>query len=158
MFAYRKFGIAAATAAAALMATAGSAAAHQVSHDFGHWDRGGAVFVQTDNLAGNAIAVYDRQPGGKLTAAGTYATGGLGGQLAGSVVDHLASQNSLVYDAQVGELFAVNAGSNTVSGWPSRSVSTPVLISIRSRSSGRIGRTCAVDPSASTTSEAHSDG
>jgi hypothetical protein len=115
MFAYRKFGVAAATAAAALMVTAGSAAAHQVSHDFGHWDRGGAVFVQTDNLAGNAIAVYDRNRGGTLTAAGTYATGGLGGQLAGSVVDHLASQNSLVYDAQVGELFAVNAGSNSVS-------------------------------------------
>jgi WD40 repeat protein len=115
MHVHKKFGAVAATAAAALLATAGSAGAHEVSHDFGHWDRGGAVFVQTDNLAGNAIAVYDRRPGGTLTAAGTYATGGLGGQLAGSVVDHLASQNSLVYDAQVGELFAVNAGSNTVS-------------------------------------------
>jgi hypothetical protein len=115
MFAYRKFGVAAATAAAALMVTAGSAAAHEVSHDFGHWDRGGAVFVQSDNPAGNAIAVYDRDSRGTLSAAGTYATGGDGGVLQGSVVDHLASQNSLVYDAQVGELFAVNAGSNTVS-------------------------------------------
>jgi len=115
MHVHKKFGAVAATAAAALLATAGSAGAHGVPHDFGHWDRGGAVFVQTDNLAGNAISVYDRHPGGTLSAAGTYATGGLGGQLAGSVVDHLASQNSLVYDSQVGELFAVNAGSNTVS-------------------------------------------
>jgi 6-phosphogluconolactonase (cycloisomerase 2 family) len=115
MFAYKKFGAVAATAAAALMVTAGSAGAHEVSHDFGHWDNGPAVFVQTDALSGNSIAVYDRSPGGTLTPAGTYATGGTGGQLAGSVVDHLASQNSLTYDADAGELFAVNAGSNTVS-------------------------------------------
>lgn len=115
MFAYRKVGLAAAAAAAALMVTAGSAAAHERSHDHGHWDNGRAVFVQTDALGGNSIAVYDRNPGGTLTAAGTYATGGNGGQLSGSVVDHLASQNSLTYDAEAGELFAVNAGSNTVS-------------------------------------------
>jgi hypothetical protein len=117
MFAYRKLGAAAATAAAVLTVTAGSAAAHGVSHDFGHWDRGGAVFVQTDDPAGNAVAVYNRNPGGTLSPAGSYATGGNGGVLQGSVVDHLASQNSLVYDAQVGELFAVNAGSNTVSAF-----------------------------------------
>ena len=116
MISYRKFGAAAAAAAAAaLMVTAGSAAARDRAHDFGHPGTGGAVYVQTDNLAGNAIAVYDRNPGGTLSAAGTYATGGLGGQLTGSVVDHLASQDSLVYDADAGELFAVNAGSDTVS-------------------------------------------
>jgi 6-phosphogluconolactonase (cycloisomerase 2 family) len=115
MFAYRKFGAAAATAAAALAVTAGSAGAHQLSHDFGHWDNGRAVFVQTDNPSGNTIAVYDRNADGTLTAAGTYATGGDGGQLTGSVVDHLASQDSLKYDAETGELFAVNAGSDTVS-------------------------------------------
>jgi 6-phosphogluconolactonase (cycloisomerase 2 family) len=117
MFAYRKLGAAAATAAAVLVVTAGSAAAHGVPHDFGHWDRGGAVFVQTDNPSGNAVVVYNRNPGGTLSPAGSYATGGNGGVLQGSVVDHLASQNSLVYDAQVGELFAVNAGSNTVSAF-----------------------------------------
>ena len=115
MFAYRKFGLAAATAAAALAVTAGSAGAHQLGHDFGHWDNGRAVFVQTDNPSGNTIAVYDRNPDGTLTAAGTYATGGDGAVATGSVVDHLASQDSLKYDADTGELFAVNAGSNTVS-------------------------------------------
>jgi 6-phosphogluconolactonase (cycloisomerase 2 family) len=115
MFAYRKFGAAAATAAAALLVTAGAAGAREVSHGFGHFGDRGAVFVQTDNLNGNAVAAYERNPGGTLTAAGTYSTGGNGGQLAGSVVDHLASQNSLAYDAEAGELFAVNAASNTVS-------------------------------------------
>ena len=74
----------------------------------------GAVFVQTDAPSGNAVAVYDRAAGGALRAAGTYPTGGLGGVLTGSVVDHLASQGSLAYDRTRGLLYAVNAGSNTV--------------------------------------------
>src|ERR1700722_10683494 len=56
------------------------------------------VFVQTDNPAGNAIISYHRRRDGTLRLAGRYPTGGLGGQLAGSVVDHLASQGSLSYD------------------------------------------------------------
>ncbi len=55
-----------------------------------------AVFVQTDNTAGNEIVAYHRGPDGMLTQVASYPTGGLGGQLAGSVVDHLASQGSLV--------------------------------------------------------------
>jgi DNA-binding beta-propeller fold protein YncE len=81
-------------------------------------DFGGArrvVFVQTDNTAGNAVVAYRRLPDGTLQQAGTYPTGGLGGQLAGSVVDHLASQGSLTYDPARGLLIAVNAGSDTVS-------------------------------------------
>jgi DNA-binding beta-propeller fold protein YncE len=74
-----------------------------------------AVFVQTDNLAGNQVVSYHRAADGTLSLAGTYATGGLGGQLSGSVVDHLASQGSLGYDPGRGLLFAVNAGSDTVS-------------------------------------------
>jgi hypothetical protein len=76
---------------------------------------GPAVFVQTDNLSGNQIVAYERAGDGTLTQAGTYATGGLGGQLEGSVVDHLASQGSLAYDAQNRLLYAVNAGSDTIS-------------------------------------------
>jgi 6-phosphogluconolactonase (cycloisomerase 2 family) len=75
----------------------------------------GAVFVQTDNTAGNAVAAYHRAADGTLTLAGTYRTGGNGGILAGSVVDHTASQGSLTYDDEHGLLFAVNAGSDTVS-------------------------------------------
>jgi len=104
-----------ATAAAALALTAGPAVAGPLWGGEPH--SSGAVFVQTDNLTGNAIDVYDRGLDGTLSAAGSYPTGGLGGQLGGSVVDHLASQNSLVYDAAAGELFAVNAGSDTVSAF-----------------------------------------
>jgi 6-phosphogluconolactonase (cycloisomerase 2 family) len=73
-----------------------------------------AVFVQTDNLAGNAVVAYKRSPQGKLTQAGTYKTGGKGGALEGAKVDFLASQGSLALDAEAGLLFAVNAGSDTI--------------------------------------------
>jgi len=78
-------------------------------------DRGHALFVQSDNSTGNQIIAYDRAPGGTLTQSGIYNTGGLGGALEGSVVDHLASQGSLTYDASSDLLYAVNAGSNTIS-------------------------------------------
>lgn len=74
----------------------------------------GAVFVQTDNLAGNTVVAYGRESDGTLVEAGSYPTAGLGGQLEGSVVDHLASQGSLALDAQNHLLYAVNAGSNTI--------------------------------------------
>ena len=73
------------------------------------------VFVQTDNTAGNQVVVYDRARNGTLTLAHRFDTGGLGGVLNGSAVDHLASQGSLAYDQRHGLLYAVNAGSNTVS-------------------------------------------
>jgi 6-phosphogluconolactonase (cycloisomerase 2 family) len=90
--------------AAALFA--GTASAHPFRH--------GAVFVQTDNAAGNAVVVYDRARDGSLRQAGSYATGGRGGVLDGSVVDHLASQGSLAIDRRAGLLYAVNAGSDTI--------------------------------------------
>jgi 6-phosphogluconolactonase (cycloisomerase 2 family) len=98
----------AAVSAAALLGVAGSTSALAAGTEH-------AVFVQSDNLAGNQVVVYDRGSGGTLTQLGSYSTGGLGGALEGSVVDHLASQGSLSYDRQDGLLYAVNAGSNTVS-------------------------------------------
>jgi 6-phosphogluconolactonase (cycloisomerase 2 family) len=73
-----------------------------------------AVFVQTDNTSGNKIVAFVRANNGTLTLSATYATGGLGGVLNGSVVDHLASADSLTYDKTHSLLYAVNAGSNTV--------------------------------------------
>jgi DNA-binding beta-propeller fold protein YncE len=97
---------------AALLLTAvalspAAASAHPLRHS-------GAVFVQTDDPAGNTIVAYRRAPDGTLQEAGSYTTGGLGGVLAGSVVDHLASQGSLAYDREAGLLYAVNAGSDTI--------------------------------------------
>ena len=74
-----------------------------------------AVFVQTDDPAGNSIVAYARHDDGTLTFARTYATGGNGGRAAGAAVDPLASQGGLVYDGNHGLLLALNAGSNTVS-------------------------------------------
>ena len=74
-----------------------------------------AVFVETDNLAGNQVASYIRNGDGALTPFALYQTEGLGGQLNGAVVDHQASQGALGYDRTDQLLFATNAGSNTVS-------------------------------------------
>src|SRR5439155_20937240 len=58
---------------------------------------GGVVFVQTNELAGNHVVVYDTGNDGLLTRAATYATGGNGGAAApGTESDRLASQGSLV--------------------------------------------------------------
>jgi 6-phosphogluconolactonase (cycloisomerase 2 family) len=72
------------------------------------------VFVQNDDPAGNTVVAYDRTASGGLTQVGSYRTGGLGGVLAGSVVDHLASEGSLTYDARTHLLYAVNAGSSSI--------------------------------------------
>jgi 6-phosphogluconolactonase (cycloisomerase 2 family) len=77
-------------------------------------ERSGAVFVQTDNLAGNTIVVYDRGGDGSLHLAGSYPTDGKGGALTGAAVDFLASQGSLASDPRNNVLYAVNAGSDTL--------------------------------------------
>jgi 6-phosphogluconolactonase (cycloisomerase 2 family) len=97
---------------AAVAFTVPASATTNKGHDHGG---GHVVFVQNDRLAGNQIVAYNRSNSGALSLAGTYETGGLGGQLDGSVVDHLASQGSLTYDRGRNELYAVNAGSNSVS-------------------------------------------
>ena len=92
-------------ASAAVLATPASA----------HTPRSGStVFVQTDNLQGNAIVAYDQAADGSLHQAGTYTTGGLGGQIPGTGPDHLASQGALTYDRAHHLLYAVNAGSDTL--------------------------------------------
>jgi 6-phosphogluconolactonase (cycloisomerase 2 family) len=74
-----------------------------------------AVFLQSDNPAGNQILTYDQAADGVLSPGATYDTGGDGGVAAGSVVDPLASQGSLALADGGRYLLAVNAGSNTVS-------------------------------------------
>jgi 6-phosphogluconolactonase (cycloisomerase 2 family) len=72
-----------------------------------------AVFVQTNNVAGNAVISYSRANDGSLSRVAHYPTGGLGGSEAGAVVDPLASQGSVTLDARHHLLFVVNAGSDT---------------------------------------------
>ena len=107
---------------AAIAALAGAQSAysdrgdgHEHGHGNGHGRSGSVVWVQTNELSGNRIVVYDRAADGTLSQAGTYATGGNGGAAApGTESDRIASQDSLVYDSGHSLLIAVNAGSDTV--------------------------------------------
>jgi 6-phosphogluconolactonase (cycloisomerase 2 family) len=102
------------TATAALGAFAFAPAANAVQPSFGGSPHGvPAVFVQTNDATGNSVIAYARANDGSLHETGEFATGGLGGSEAGAVVDPLASQGSLTYDANDHLLFVVNAGSDT---------------------------------------------
>ncbi len=105
----------AAAAAAVVASFATPAFASTATPSWGYGGASHAVFVQTDSTSGNHVVAYHRAADGALSPAGSYATGGLGGILSGSVVDHTASQGSLTYDPWHSLLYAVNAGSNTVS-------------------------------------------
>ena len=76
-----------------------------------------AVFAQTDNPAGNQVIAFAQQPGGQLSRQQVVPTGGLGGIEAATPAGFggLASQGSLTYDPGHHLLFAVNAGSDTIS-------------------------------------------
>jgi DNA-binding beta-propeller fold protein YncE len=105
---------AAATVVVAALATPAFASTTKATWS-GYSGASHAVFVQTDAASGNHVVAYHRAADGALSPAGSYPTGGLGGVLGGSVVDHTASQGSLTYDPWHSLLYAVNAGSNTVS-------------------------------------------
>jgi hypothetical protein len=103
------------TALAALAVTAASIAPQTAGAANAASSTRHAVFVQTNDVDANTIVVYDRSADGTLTQAGSYATGGRGGIAVGAPSDHLASQGSLVYDGRHALLFAVNAGSDSLS-------------------------------------------
>ena len=71
--------------------------------------------MQTDNTAGNQVVAYDRVRGGYADARRRLRHRRAGWGPPGSVVDHLASQGSLAYDHGNSAVYAVNAGSNTIS-------------------------------------------
>ena len=52
----------------------------------------GAVFVQTNDISGNAILTYARSAAGALTPAGRYPTPGRGGTEPGAPTDPLSSK------------------------------------------------------------------
>ncbi|HEY1637176.1 MAG TPA: beta-propeller fold lactonase family protein [Rhizomicrobium sp.] len=71
----------------------------------------GHVYVLTNQPTGNAVMVFRRDASGRLTRKGTFASGGNG---AGAGTDPLQSQNPVVLNEDGSLLFAVNAGSNSV--------------------------------------------
>lgn len=74
--------------------------------------RSGSVYVPTNQATGNSILVFHRDPSGVLTFAASVPTGGIG---AGTGADPLASQGAVVLSGDNRLLFAVNAGSSTIS-------------------------------------------
>jgi len=77
-------------------------------------DGQGAVFVMTNAASNNQINAYIRRADGSLESSGSFATGGNG---SGGTVDPLHSQGSLTLSADHRLLFAVNAGSGTISSF-----------------------------------------
>ena len=77
-------------------------------------ENSGAVFVMTNAATANQIVAYWRKSDGSLEWAGAFGTGGNG---SGGAVDPLHSQGSLTLGSDHRLLFAVNAGSGTVSSF-----------------------------------------
>jgi 6-phosphogluconolactonase len=77
----------------------------------------GAVYTLTNGSTENSVIVFDRAADGTLTFAGSFPTGGTGtGVPPGALPpDPLGSQGAVVLDSSNRLLFAVNAGSNSVS-------------------------------------------
>ena len=69
----------------------------------------GAVYTLTNQVGGNAVAVFARDADGRLTAAGTVSTGGTGTGAS------LGSQSAVTLSDDGRWRFTVNAGSNDVS-------------------------------------------
>jgi 6-phosphogluconolactonase (cycloisomerase 2 family) len=112
----KRAGILAACIATVVIALGSAQAASTHRGHPRHGDRQRVVFVQTNEFDGNHVVVFNRGRNGRLSRAGTYATGGNGGSATpGTESDRIASQGSLVYDREHSLLLAVNAGSDTVS-------------------------------------------
>ena len=77
-------------------------------------DAPGAVYALTNSPAGNAVLVYHRDADGALAPAGAYATDGAGNGAG------LGSQGAVVVSDDGRLLFAVNAGSNSISSFQIR--------------------------------------
>lgn len=77
--------------------------------------RGGAVYSMTNAASNNEIIAFFRRPDGTLDRMKAYPTGGNG--TGAEIVDPLASQGSLILSRYGNFLFAVNAGSNSISSF-----------------------------------------
>ena len=71
----------------------------------------GAAYVLSNQATGNAVLVFDRSPDGTLHADGSVPTGGLG------TGGGLGSQGAVVLDGSGRHLYAVNAGSDSVTSF-----------------------------------------
>ena len=89
----------------------------------------GAVFVMTNAASNNQVIAYSRQEDGSLQRAGAFSTGGNG---SGGTIDPLHSQGSLFLSADHHLLFAVNAGSGTISSFAVQGTSLQLVDTVAS--------------------------
>jgi 6-phosphogluconolactonase len=82
------------------------------AHDNDRYGAQHAVFVMTNDAESNEVVAYERTAYGTLQRSRKYDTGGRG---SGGTVDPLGSQGSLTLSDDGSLLFAVNAGSGSVS-------------------------------------------
>jgi 6-phosphogluconolactonase len=87
-------------------------------------EQGGAVFAMTNAALNNQINAYIRREDGSLQFSAAFSTGGNG---SGGTVDPLNSQGSLTLSTDHRLLFAVNAGSGTVSSFAVRGTQLSLL-------------------------------
>ena len=97
--------------AAAAVAIALSVAAPPAQASTGRHHGAGAVYVLSNQAAGNAVITYDRARDGSLESAATYPTGGTGTGAG------LGSQNAVVVDDAGRHVYAVNAGSDSITSF-----------------------------------------
>jgi 6-phosphogluconolactonase len=90
----------------------------------------GDVYVLSNELDENAVIVFHRNADGTIERAGRFPTGGSG---SGSGTDPLGSQGPVILSADNRMLFAVNAGSDSISAF---SVSGDELNLLQTVSSG----------------------
>jgi 6-phosphogluconolactonase len=97
-----------------LMIMIGIGATSSVLHaaELDNRDNAGAVFVMTNNADKNQVVAFERNADGTLGESTSYDTNGRG---SGGITDPLESQGSLTLSQDHSLLFAVNAGSGSVS-------------------------------------------
>jgi 6-phosphogluconolactonase len=98
-----------ATMAALGMTVAGQSVAQDFTRGRDH-----GVFVMTNDADSNEIVAFERYGNGALRESHSYRTGGRG---SGGTIDPLTSQGSLTLSGDGNWLFAVNAGSGTLSAF-----------------------------------------
>ena len=98
-----------AAAAAVLGAGFGLVPSAQASQT--HAGPAGAVYVLGNQPSGNTVITYERGADGRLSSPRSYPTGGTG------TGGGLGSQNAVVLDASARHLYAVNAGSDSITSF-----------------------------------------
>lgn len=92
------------------------------------FDRGGVIYVMTNDDTANTIEVYLRRPSGEIrnVPQASVRTGGMGAA-SNAAIDPLGSQGSLVFSEQHDMLFGVNAGDNTVFAFKTRDMDKRII-------------------------------